>query len=61
MIAVLVIVTLLSMVVCYLIARSRSANRQFWVVMGLLLGPLAIPFAFFSKPKTDSSGASPDL
>jgi hypothetical protein len=51
MVIVLIIVTLLSMGACYLIAKSRSANRQFWVVMGLLLGPLAIPFAFFAKPK----------
>jgi len=51
MVIVLIIVTLLSMGACYLIAKSRSANRQFWLVMGLLLGPLAIPFAFFAKPK----------
>jgi len=50
MIAVLVIVSLLSMLVCYLISGSRSANRPYWAVMGLLLGPLAIPFAFFAKP-----------
>jgi hypothetical protein len=51
MIAGLIIVSLLSMLVCYVIARSRSANRPYWVVMGLLLGPFAIPFAFFAKSK----------
>jgi NhaP-type Na+/H+ or K+/H+ antiporter len=48
----LIIISLLSVLACYLIARSRSANIPFWVLMGLLLGPLAIPFAFFAKPKT---------
>jgi hypothetical protein len=53
MIAALIIVSLLSMLVCYLISRSRSANRPYWAIMGLLLGPIAIPFAFFAKPKPD--------
>ena len=48
----LLIVTLLSAWACYLIAQSRSADRLFWTVLGLLIGPFAIPFAFFSKPKT---------
>ncbi len=51
MIAVLVIVTMLSMLSCYMIAKVRSADRFFWTLMGLLLGPLAIPFAFFARPK----------
>jgi predicted permease len=56
----LIIVSLLSMLVCYLIARSRLANRPYWAVMGLLLGPLAIPFAFFAKSKRDQhSGKEP--
>ena len=58
MLWILIIVTLLSMGACYLIAKSRSANRQFWVVMGLLLGPIAIPFAFFAKPRENGSGRS---
>ena len=51
MLPVLIIATLLSMLACYLIARSRSGDRRFWVIVGLLFGPLAIPFAFFAKPK----------
>jgi len=38
--------------VCYSVAKKRKANVPFWVVMGCLFGPLAIPFVFFSKPKT---------
>jgi len=51
MIGPLVIIALLSAGGCYLISRSRSADRRFWVLMGLLLGPAAIPFAFFAKRK----------
>lgn len=53
MVALLTIISLISMVVCYAIAKSRSADRVYWVLMGLLLGPLAIPFAFWAKPKAD--------
>jgi hypothetical protein len=47
----LIVISLLSILACCLIARSRSADIRFWALMGLLLGPLAIPFALFSKPK----------
>jgi hypothetical protein len=53
MVTLLIIISLISMAACYAIAKSRSADRVYWVLMGLLLGPLAIPFAFFAKPKTD--------
>jgi hypothetical protein len=39
-----------SMFACHAIAKSRGAKPVFWVVMGALFGPLAIPFAFFAKP-----------
>lgn len=52
MIAWLLVATLLSMSACYVIAGFRSGNRWFWVLMGLLFGPFAIPFALFAKPKT---------
>lgn len=35
---------------CHNIAKSRGANPVFWGVMGLVFGPLAIPFVFMSKP-----------
>ena len=36
--------------VCRTIARERGATLWFWTALGLLLGPLAIPFVFFAKP-----------
>ena len=56
----LIIAALLSMGACYLISRSRGAATGYWVLMGLLLGPLAIPFAFFSKPKIDPTQFPPE-
>ena len=50
MIGLLIIVNLLSMLVCYQLARSRNANRRYWLLAGLLFGPFAIPFVFFAKP-----------
>jgi hypothetical protein len=60
MLAWLVIGTVACTVICYLIARSRSADTLFWAVMGFLLGPIAIPFAFFSKPLGPTPGARRD-
>jgi hypothetical protein len=54
----LIVINLLSMLACYWIARTRSANRPYWVVMGLLFGPFAIPFVFFAKSeRTEASGS----
>ena len=52
----LLLVCLFSVLVCYLVARKRSADTKFWLLMGLLLGPLAIPFVFFSRSKVDTRG-----
>ncbi len=49
--AILLTLSLLSMLLLYLIAGRRGANRKFWVIMGLLFGPLALPFVFFSRKK----------
>lgn len=40
-------------IACHLIAKRRGAKPVFWGVMGALFGPIAIPFAFFSKPESD--------
>lgn len=42
---------LVSVVTCYLVAKKRNTKTSFWVAMAVLLGPLAIPFVFLSKPK----------
>jgi hypothetical protein len=39
----------LNAVACNLIAKKRGANPTFWGAMGLLFGPLAIPFVFMSR------------
>jgi len=41
----------LSIYLCYSVAKSKKANVTFWVTMGLLFGPLALPFVFFAKPR----------
>jgi len=42
-------VSVVCIIVCHQIAKSRGASPVFWGVMGALFGPLAIPFAFFAK------------
>ncbi|GLS82891.1 hypothetical protein [Paraferrimonas haliotis] len=43
------VMTAVSMVICYQVAKARNASRRFWLIVSLLVGPLAIPFVFFSK------------
>jgi hypothetical protein len=50
-ILVLALLLLVSVVACVAIAKQRGGNPVFWGVMGLLFGPLAIPFAFLARPK----------
>jgi hypothetical protein len=53
MTAILVTALLLlaSVAACDVIAKRRRGNAVFWGVMGLLFGPLAIPFALLVRPK----------
>lgn len=48
---VLLLVFVICTAVCYFVAKKHRADVPFWVVMGVMLGPLAVPFVFFSKPK----------
>ena len=50
---VLISLSLISMVICYLVSKHRGASTHYWIAAGVLLGPLAIPFVFFSKPEVD--------
>jgi len=50
---VLVAVNIISIFICYKIAKDRGGNRRFWGWMGLFFGPFAIPFALFCKAKAD--------
>ena len=49
-IAILVITIIISAIICHLIAKNRKSNAVFWGIMGVIFGPIAIPFAFLSKP-----------
>jgi len=51
----LLVLNILSIFICIYIAKARGANTRFWGIMGLIFGPLAIPFVFFSKPKITSN------
>ena len=51
---ILLILNVLSIFFCIYIAKSKGANTKFWGFMGLLFGPLAIPFVFFSTEKEPS-------
>lgn len=42
---------LVSGIICHHVAKRRNANPVFWGVLGVVLGPIAIPFSFFSKNK----------
>jgi len=39
-------------VLLYFIAAKRNANKPFWLAMGILFGPFALPFVFFAKVKS---------
>ena len=49
----LLLIVLASVVICHQIAKKRGANAVFWGVLGALFGPLAIPFVFLSRRKTN--------
>jgi len=51
----LVILNILSIVICYQIAKSRGGSTRFWGWMGVFFGPFAIPFAFYCKPKDENN------
>ena len=46
----------------YFIARKKGAKKSFWLIMGLIFGPFAIPFVFFAKtdPAPPSVKKGPD-
>lgn len=50
-IIVFVLIPIVCAGICYSVAKKRNAAIPFWVVMGVLFGPFALPFVFMSKPK----------
>lgn len=49
MVSLIFILVLISMVICASIAYKRNLNGPFWVFMGALLGPVAIPLVMAVK------------
>lgn len=49
----LIVATAFFGLLLYFIAAKRKANKVFWLVMGLVFGPFALPFVFFAKTKDD--------
>ena len=50
-IIVFILIPIVCAGICYSIAKKRNAAIPFWVAMGALFGPLALPFVLMSKPK----------
>jgi hypothetical protein len=58
----LLFINLVGVVVCHAVARSRGSKKVvFWTTMGVLFGPLAIPFVlrFVSNHPTIQSPKAP--
>ena len=43
----LILTAVASAYVCRTIANERHASARFWIWMGFIFGPFAIPFVFF--------------
>jgi len=51
-IVIVLLITIGSVWVCFKTAKAKNLNAQLWVVLALLIGPLAIPLIYFAKPKS---------
>ncbi len=47
----LVSITVISVGICYYAAKQRGLSKPYWLFMGALFGPLAVPFVFLAKSK----------
>ena len=57
---VLLAINLIGIVACNKIAKARrSKHVTFWTAMGVLFGPLPIPFILWLKPACSDHGVSP--
>lgn len=53
-ITIFMLLIVVSAIVCHYVAKSRGANAVRLGVIGAVFGPLAIPFAFLSKPDSNN-------
>ena len=47
---IIILAVLASAAICFYRAKARNADTRHWTTMGIIFGPFAIPFAFFSSP-----------
>jgi len=47
----IIIISFLFGMLCYYLAGRKGYNKQFWLVMGILFGPFALPFIILGKRK----------
>ncbi len=50
-IVVFLLIPIVCAVICYSVATKRNAAVPFWVVIGAVFGPFALPCVFMAKPK----------
>ena len=55
----IVAVVMISTGICHYLARSKGLSSQFWIVMGALFGPFAIPFAYLAKDRATDRNSAP--
>jgi len=48
------LIILASGLICHQLAKHRGAQPVFWGVMGIVFGPLAIPFVFLARTKREA-------
>jgi hypothetical protein len=46
-----ILISLLFGVLCYYLAGRKGYNKQFWLIMGILFGPFALPFIILGSKK----------
>jgi hypothetical protein len=47
----LILITAFFGALLYFIAGKRKVNKSFWLAMGIIFGPFALPFVFLAKSK----------
>lgn len=46
-----ILISVLFGILLYYMADRKGYNKQFWIIMGILFGPLALPFIILGKKK----------
>lgn len=55
MLYLILALTLFSAAACYAVARKKGLDRRYWLILGLLVGPLALPFVLLARPKRQAT------